>query len=215
MNALSDASSITALTRSSNRIGRTMTLRGTASKRPERIGVALDGQVGDQHAPLFSGALTDEPFADAQVMTVTAFARVGERRKQNHLGAVFRLHLINDALLRINERRQLREQHAADGAEIALTLQHAREASEVGLEPVLLFVAVGREPQVVDHRVDVVFELRDFAAGFHLNRTRKSPLVTAVVTSAMARTWLVKLSASRLTLPVRSFHVPAAPGTLA
>src|SRR6476469_7484473 len=43
----------------------------------------------------------------------------------------------------------------------------------------------------------------------------RSPFVTAVVTSAMARTWLVRLSASRLTLPVRSFHVPAAPGTLA
>src|SRR5271154_922461 len=43
----------------------------------------------------------------------------------------------------------------------------------------------------------------------------RSPFVTAVATSAMARTWLVKLSARRLTLPVRSFHVPAAPGTLA
>src|SRR5581483_5767487 len=43
----------------------------------------------------------------------------------------------------------------------------------------------------------------------------RSPLVTAVVTSAMARTWLVRFSASRLTLPVRSFQVPAAPGTCA
>src|SRR5881409_4405052 len=31
----------------------------------------------------------------------------------------------------------------------------------------------------------------------------------------MARTWLVRFAASRLTLPVRSFHVPDAPGTLA
>ena len=43
----------------------------------------------------------------------------------------------------------------------------------------------------------------------------RSPLVTAVATSAMARTWVVRFAASRLTLPVRSFHVPAAPGTLA
>jgi hypothetical protein len=43
----------------------------------------------------------------------------------------------------------------------------------------------------------------------------RSPLVTAVATSAMARTWFVRLAARRLTLPVRSFHVPAAPGTLA
>ena len=43
----------------------------------------------------------------------------------------------------------------------------------------------------------------------------RSPLVTAVATSAIARTWVVRLAASRLTLPVRSFQVPAAPGTLA
>ena len=43
----------------------------------------------------------------------------------------------------------------------------------------------------------------------------RSPLVTAVATSAMARTWVVRLAASWLTLSVRSFHVPAAPGTLA
>src|SRR6202051_66760 len=43
----------------------------------------------------------------------------------------------------------------------------------------------------------------------------RSPLVTAVATSAMARTWVVRLAASRLTLPVKSFHVPAGPGTLA
>ena len=43
----------------------------------------------------------------------------------------------------------------------------------------------------------------------------RSPLVTAVATSAMARTWLVRLAASRLTLAVRSFQVPAAPGTCA
>ena len=43
----------------------------------------------------------------------------------------------------------------------------------------------------------------------------RSPLVTAVATSAIARTWFVRFAASRLTLPVRSFHVPAVPGTLA
>ena len=42
-----------------------------------------------------------------------------------------------------------------------------------------------------------------------------SPSVTAVVTSAIARTWVVRLAASWLTLSVRSFQVPAAPGTLA
>ncbi len=43
----------------------------------------------------------------------------------------------------------------------------------------------------------------------------RSPLVTAVATSAIARTCVVRLAASRLTLPVRFFHVPAAPPTSA
>ncbi len=43
----------------------------------------------------------------------------------------------------------------------------------------------------------------------------RSPFATAVVTSAMLRTWLVRLAAIAFTLSVRSFHVPATPGTCA
>src|SRR5882762_8794626 len=43
----------------------------------------------------------------------------------------------------------------------------------------------------------------------------RSPLATEVVTSAMLRTCAVRLLASRLTLSVRSFQVPATPGTSA
>ena len=43
----------------------------------------------------------------------------------------------------------------------------------------------------------------------------KSPRATAVVTSAMLRTWPVRLPAIEFTESVRSFHVPATPGTLA
>ena len=43
----------------------------------------------------------------------------------------------------------------------------------------------------------------------------RSPLATAVVTSAMLRTWPVRLPAIELTLSVRSFHVPATPFTSA
>ena len=43
----------------------------------------------------------------------------------------------------------------------------------------------------------------------------RSPLATAVVTSAMLRTWAVRLPAIRFTLSVRSFQVPAAPRTSA
>src|SRR5487761_1381167 len=43
----------------------------------------------------------------------------------------------------------------------------------------------------------------------------RSPLATAVVTSAMLRTWLVRLRAMELTLSVRSFHEPPTPLTSA
>ncbi len=43
----------------------------------------------------------------------------------------------------------------------------------------------------------------------------RSPRATAVVTSAMLRTWLVRLLAMKLTLSVRSFHVPATSRTSA
>ena len=43
----------------------------------------------------------------------------------------------------------------------------------------------------------------------------KSPRATAVVTSAMLRTWPVRLVAIALTLSVRSFQVPATPFTFA
>src|SRR4029450_3750119 len=43
----------------------------------------------------------------------------------------------------------------------------------------------------------------------------RSPLATAVVTSAMLRTWPVRFAAIRFTLSVRSFHVPATPRTCA
>ena len=41
----------------------------------------------------------------------------------------------------------------------------------------------------------------------------RSPRATAVVTSAMLRTWPVRFEAIELTESVRSFHVPATPGT--
>ena len=43
----------------------------------------------------------------------------------------------------------------------------------------------------------------------------RSPLATAVVTSAMLRTWPVRLPAMKFTLSVRSFQVPATPVTCA
>ncbi len=43
----------------------------------------------------------------------------------------------------------------------------------------------------------------------------RSPFATAVVTSAMFRTWPVRFAAIMLTLSVRSFQVPPTPSTRA
>jgi hypothetical protein len=73
---------------------------------------------------------------------------------------------------------------------------------------------------VVARRLSIIVLMLSFSSATSprvstwIDRVR-SPLVTAGATSAIARTWLVRLAASRLTLPVRSFQVPAAPGTLA
>ena len=90
-----------------------------------------------------------------------------QRRRQRHVA----LHLVDRALLRVDQRRQLREQHPAHRDEVALALQHARELRQVGLQPVLLLVALGGAAQVVDHRVDVVLEIGDLAARLDLNRS--------------------------------------------
>ena len=70
--------------------------------------------------------------------------------------------------------------------------------------------------QLVHHRVDGFFQLAEFrrctSTVIFLD---KSPLAMAVATSAIFRTWPVRLTAIELTLSVKSFHVPATPGTCA
>ena len=73
----------------------------------------------------------------------------------------------------------------------------------------------GERAELIDHRVDGVFQLEDFALHIDGDLLGKSPLATAVVTSAMLRTWPVRLPAMKFTLSVRSFHVPATPRTSA
>ena len=101
---------------------------------------------------------------------MAAGAVVGIGREQPHGLQLLALDLIDDAVLRVDQRRQLGEQQPADRRQVALALQHVGEPGEVGLQPVLLGVAVGGEPQVVDHRVDVVFELGHLAARIDLDR---------------------------------------------
>ena len=84
--------------------------------------------------------------------------------------------MVDRALMGVHQRRQLGQEHLADGPQLTLTLKHASELGDVGLEPVLLAIPLRGFPQVRYHRVDVVFQLGDFAARFDLNRTCKIAL---------------------------------------
>ena len=90
-------------------------------------------------------------------------------------------------------------------AELALGADLARDARDL----------VGEERELVDHRVDRVLELGDLALDLDGDLLARSPCATAVVTCAMSRTWVVRLPAMKLTLSVRSFHVPETPSTRA
>jgi hypothetical protein len=68
------------------------------------------------------------------------------------------------AVLRIDDRGELREHLVGDGQKIALALQHAGETREIRLEPILLLVHSRRLGERTDHLIDVVLQERDFAA---------------------------------------------------
>ena len=101
----------------------------------------------------------------------------------------------------------------------------ARRARHLGLPAELSFDAdfaghgadlVGEGAERVGHAVDRVGQRGDFALGFDARSfCERSPLATAVTTLTMPRTWVVRFEAMKLTLSVRSFQVPATPGTLA
>src|SRR6185369_711258 len=92
-----------------------------------------------------------------------------ERQRRRRVGGIAE-HLVNGALLRVDEGGQFRQHQLTDRDEVALPLQHARELGQIRLQPVLLLVSVGRLTQVVDHRIDVVFQLGNFTSRLHLNR---------------------------------------------
>ena len=136
--------------------------------RTDRHGIRR--HVGDQDAAPIAGALADEAFPEAEhrrIRDVGGVGVAGQHLQPRRLA----VHLVDDALVRVDERHQLGQQQLADRGQVALALQQAGETGEVGLQPVLLGVAVGGQPQVADHRVDVVLQLGDLAAGVDLDRS--------------------------------------------
>ena len=69
----------------------------------------------------------------------------------------------------------------------------------------------GEAAKLLDHRVDGFFSCSISPRTSTVILRERSPLATAMVTSAMLRTWAVRFEAIELTLSVRSFQVPATP----
>lgn len=138
-------------------------------RRTDRGRVVRD--VRHQPLALVHRALPDQPVAELHDGLMRTHAVAGVSRQQAQLRTVLVLDLVDHTHMRVHQRRQLRQQQPADGGQVALTLQHVGESGEVGLQPVLLGIDVGGEPQIADHGIDVVFQLRDFASRVDLDRT--------------------------------------------
>ena len=168
-NSFSEASPSTAFIWPSKTTGKTTRLRGSAWKNTEPTGTVSGGTSATRMRRRSRAHWPTKPSPEAQhrrVRVVGGVGVAGQHLQPRRLG----VHLVDDALVRVDERHQLGQQQLADRGQVALALQQAGEAGEVGLQPVLLGVAVGGQPQVADHRVDVVLQLGDLAAGVDLDR---------------------------------------------
>ena len=134
--------------------------------------------VGQQDALLLHRALADQALAERGCVSASWPSPRGRSSTAAAAGLSSSppVEVVDGALLRVHQRRQLGQQHLADGVQLALALQHAGELGEVGLQPVLLAVALGGLAQVRDHRVDVVLQLGDLAARLDLDRARQVAL---------------------------------------
>jgi hypothetical protein len=150
-----------------------------ARQRLEHRGADRHGVLGHavhEDAALVQRALADEALAQRQLRRVGALRGVAVARQHVQPRHLVAAHLVDHALVGVHERHQLREQHASHRGQVALALEHAGHAREVRLQPVLGLVLVRGQPQVADHRVDVVLQLRDLAARPDLDRAREVAL---------------------------------------
>src|ERR1700681_576683 len=148
-------------------------LRVAGSRRHLQV---VRGRVGDDDAFLLDDALPDEPFARAELQRAAAARRrvaggVAQQRR-----VVDRFVEVEDAGLRVHQRRELRHDELRDRLDVFLALQHPGEPRQVGLEPVLLLVLARRVAQVADHLVHVLGEESHLALRADLDRAREVAL---------------------------------------
>ncbi len=138
----------------------------------------LSGIAPEDDALLLERALPDEglPEAVRRGETLPPAEAVAGDQAERGLSVRVRLRHVERAVVSVHERRELRHDELGDGDDAPLTLHHAREPSEVRLQPVLLLVLVGRVLQIADHLVDVVFERGNLSLRLDHDRARQVTL---------------------------------------
>jgi len=144
VNAPNDASSITALTASKDPAGRWH----CAAAAPEQFGT--DGTTLAGISVMTCGAhrartgrSSLRPVAGCSEWPVCHI--IGIRRQQLQCaGGAVGLHLIDDAVLRADQRASSDSSMRPTVGQVAAALQHVGEARQIGLEPVLFGVAIRR-----------------------------------------------------------------------
>ncbi len=113
--------------------------------------------LGEQDALFLQRALADQSLAQPEAVGHALALAIGVGGGQfQHRGSAIAVHEKKGPVMRRNQRRQLRHDQARNRIQILLPLHHAREARQVGLEPVLLGVFARGLAQVADHLVDRV-----------------------------------------------------------
>ena len=139
--------------------------------RPDRH--CLRRQLLHENRPPVGCALTNQAFAQRKIFGISLRTVIGIYRQELEARGVDVLHLVKSAELRVDQWRKLRKQQSPDGSQIALSLKHAGEICQIGLQPILLSVVLGSQAQIADHRVDIVFKLSDLATRLDLDRARQ------------------------------------------
>ena len=148
-------------------------VRGSGRAEARMHACVVLRHAGQQNTLFFQRALPDQPLAELDSRRLLPVRRVPSQQlkpgRPHRRAGHGTLHLIDRALLCVDQGRQFREKYFTDRHEVALPLKHAGESRQVRLEPVLLLVSLGRGAQVVDHRIDIVFQVGDLAARLDLN----------------------------------------------
>ena len=153
-----------------------MTRRSAGLASPEtRADLDVAGwDVADRDRLALERRLTDQALRRSRTGSAARCGSACSRTRRRAPSSAFRLgrRLGEEErpVLGVHHRRDLAHDQLGHRGEVALALEHPGDARQVGLQPVLLGVALGGLAQVGDHLVDVVLELGHLALSLDRDR---------------------------------------------